>query len=108
MGRERRPGTQTADARDGLASDPALAPQGGVGQLAPLQQIHLLGMHGLQFDLLDAYRRRFGLDHPHHHEMLLAIARRHRRPLCQQKLFRGIQSAYPGLTRSRTRIIAAK
>ena len=67
--------TETADAWDGLASDTALAPQADVGQLAPLQQIHLPGMHGLQFDLLDAYRRRLGLDNPQHHEMLLAIAR---------------------------------
>jgi len=45
-------------------------------------------MHRLQFDLLDVYRRRLGLDNLQHHEMLLVTAQCHRRPLCQQKLFR--------------------
>lgn len=59
-----------------------------VGQLTPVQQIHLLGMYGLQFDLFDTHRRWFWLDDPRDNEVFLAIARLHRRPLGQQKLLR--------------------
>ena len=66
---------------------PNVGAQGGGVQAAPVQQIHLPRMHGFLLDLLDAHRRRSGSDDPQHHQVLFAIARRHRRPLCQQKLF---------------------
>jgi len=83
MGRRRQTADPNADGQDGLASCPTLAPQAGVGPLASVLETHLLGVHRFQLDVLDTLRWRLGLDHPRDHEVCLAMARLHRRPLRQ-------------------------
>ena len=85
---QRHSASLNATWRHKLASDPALPPRCGVGEILPAHDRAASRVNRLEFDGLDLELRRFGLNDPDDDEVLLLVRRRDRSPLAQQQLVR--------------------